>query len=271
MQRVAIRFGLDTAFIVEPKDLSLDVGIRYFVPRREMGISGHATIAALTIARILGLIPKRTVRVETITGVFQAELRPRKGNTPLIRLEQSAPSFGNQIEYDTVVDALGISIDQLDFASPIQPVSVSRSKLMVPLDSSRTLDRISPKFDAMWKLCESLGVTGFYPFTRHPLEGRGNIDARQFPYKAGFLEDPATGVAASALAGYLVFHDLKCMDGEHTFQIGQGYAMGSPSRMKATATCSGGRITGTAISGACEILDKTSLNMRSLNSERRKV
>lgn len=266
---MAMRFGLDTAFIVEPKDLSLDVGIRYFVPRREMGISGHATIAALTIARNLGLISKRTVRVETITGVFKAEFQLRTGDTPLIRLEQFAPSFGDQVDYDKVVDALGISIDQLDFASPIQPVSVSRSKLMVPLDSSRTLDRISPKFDVMWKLCESLGVTGFYPFTRHPLEERGDIDARQFPYEAGLLEDPATGVAASALAAYLVFHDLKCVDGEHAFQIGQGYAMGSPSRMDATAICSGGRITGTAIIGACEILGKTTLNMTSLNSEGR--
>ena len=48
---LARRFGLDTAFLVTPKRRHADLAIRYFVPEHEMGVSGHATIAAVTVAR----------------------------------------------------------------------------------------------------------------------------------------------------------------------------------------------------------------------------
>ena len=48
MQRLARKFGLDTAFILHPRMKGADIRLRYFVPDHEMGVSGHAPIAAIT-------------------------------------------------------------------------------------------------------------------------------------------------------------------------------------------------------------------------------
>lgn len=53
------------------------------------------------------------------------------------------------------------------------------------------LDQLSPDFETLWDLCDQLRVTGAYPFT---VSARGaDAAARQFPLRAGYCEDPATG------------------------------------------------------------------------------
>ena len=263
MLRFAKQFGLDTAFILPPKALQAHIRIRYFVPDHEMGVSGHATIAALTVALGLGLISKERVSVETTSGIFESQWQRGNGSKIVITVKQLAPSFGVEADTVEVSKVLQAFPDEIDTTrSPIQSVSVSRAKLLIPVQDSRRLDRLSPDFEAMWKLCERLNVTGFYAFTRMPTRDRGDVDARQFPYRAGFPEDAATGVAAAALAAYLTRYDLDCKEGEHAFQVGQGYAMGAPSRIEAVATCSGHEITGTAIGGSCQVVNKETVVVR---------
>jgi len=61
-------------------------------------------------------------------------------------------------------------------------------------------------------------------------------------------EDPATGSAAAAFAGYLAARgDYR--DGEHTAAIEQGYEMGRPSQIGLTLTVAGGKLTGASIGG----------------------
>ncbi len=66
MQDLARRFGLDTAFILQPQSKAADLRIRYFVPDHEMGVSGHATIAAITVALDAAKIRSDRVKVETL-------------------------------------------------------------------------------------------------------------------------------------------------------------------------------------------------------------
>jgi len=257
MLSLAKSFGLDTAFVLPPTTSRADIRIRYFVPDHEMGVSGHATIAALTVAFELGMISKETVRVETSSGIFESQWKRRNDDTVVFTLDQLAPSFGGEMDTDEVSKALKIPPDEIDTSkSPIQSVSVSRAKLLIPVSNSMVLDAISPDFDAIWKLCERADVTGFYVFTRMSLQDRGDVDTRQFPYRAGFPEDAATGVAAAGLAAYLTRYDLEYREGENTFQIAQGFAMRAPSRIEAVAICSGHKIIGTSIRGSCRIVSK---------------
>ena len=54
-----------------------------------------------------------------------------------------------------------------------------------------------------------------------------------FAPSMGIVEDPATGSAAAAFAGYLAKHG-RYADGEHQVRIEQGYEMGRPSLMELT-------------------------------------
>jgi len=254
MHDLARKFGLDTAFVLRPRTKSADIRIRYFVPDHEMGVSGHATIAAITVARLDSTLKSDRVRVETMTGIFEVE-SARRGDGIIVTLEQNKPVFGPTLDPDPVARALNIDAKRIRLAeSPIQSVSVSRAKLLVPLEDSKVLDNLNPDYQALWELSEKLQVTGFYPFIRHTDKENAQAEARQFPLRAGFPEDAATGVAAAALGAYLATYDRKCLTGQHVLRIAQGYAMQAPSAIEAIVECAAGKVTRTAIRGTAEVV-----------------
>jgi PhzF family phenazine biosynthesis protein len=74
--------------------------------------------------------------------------------------------------------------------------------------------------------------------------GRGAWRARDpFPW-GGVVEDPATGAAAAAFAGYLRAHG-RAVTGD-TFVITQGVEMGRPSRIEVELLDRAARISGSA-------------------------
>jgi PhzF family phenazine biosynthesis protein len=99
--------------------------------------------------------------------------------------------------------ALGLPPGSIPAAAEIRPVSVSRAKLIVPLRDPDTVHQCRPDLPALWDLCRRHDATGAYVFAPHPDSDPVHVVARQFPVDAGFPEDPATGVAAAALAAYL--------------------------------------------------------------------
>lgn len=262
MQAVAQRFGLDTAFILRTGSRDADIRLRYFVPDHEMGVSGHATIAAITVAQLDQTLKSNHVRVATITGKFGVDFVRRSNNVTVVTLEQNRPVFGAVVAPDDVARALKINPEQIVIDNgPVQSVSVSRAKLLVPLKDSLVLDGLKPDYEALWKLCDRFGVSGFYPFTRRTGKPQTHAEARQFPLRAGFPEDAATGVAAAALAAYLAAYDSKYQTGQHLFRIAQGYAMGAPSLIEAIAECEDGKITRTAIRGTARITSREQVSI----------
>ena len=261
MQALAQKFGLDTVFILIPRSKAADIQLRYFVPLHEMGVSGHATVAAITVAIREGRLKSGRVRVETLSGIFAVSCAAN-GQRLLVTLEQNRPTFGPGVPPSMVARALRISRANIAAQTPVESVSVSRPKLLVPLCDSKVLATLKPDFDALWTLCDAFRVTGLYPFTRNTDKANVDVEARQFPLRAGFREDAATGVAAAALGAYLVNYDRHCRRGGHRFRIAQGYAMGCPSLIQALVDCEGNKITRTAIRGEAEIIGRERTTLR---------
>ena len=261
MQALSQKFGLDTVFILTPRSKHADIRLRYFVPQHEMGVSGHATVAAITVARRDGQLKSKLVQVETLNGLFRVTCL-ENGQQLLVTLEQNRPIFGPPVPPSMVARALGISPQSIVSKTPIESVWVSRPKLLVPLCDSRELNKLQPDFNVMWTLCDAFRVTGLYPFTRNTDKANADVEARQFPLRAGFPEDAATGVAAAALGAYLVKYDHQCSPGTHRIRIAQGYAMGSPSLIEVLIDCKAGKITKTAIRGEAEIIRQERIPLR---------
>lgn len=256
MQAVARRFGLDTVFLLKPRSPDSDVFLRFFVPDHEMGISGHATIAAVIVGLHSKLLKGHQWRIDTISGVFDVTSAVSRGEIA-VTLAQNRPTFGPIVAPDEVLNALKIRRDDLlPTEWPIQSVSVSRAKLLVPLSNHRVLECLRPDFEAVWRYCEKVNVTGFYPFTPRTNKRGADLEARQFPLRAGFAEDAATGVAAAALGAYVTLHRSIRSNGRHRFRIAQGHAMGSPSRIDVITECMGGAITAVSIQGAAQVLGR---------------
>lgn len=253
MQALSRKFGLDTVFLLAPQSKGADIRLRYFVPEHEMGVSGHATIAAIAVAKREGRLKSKLVRVETLNGIFQVNT-VQSGKQLLVTLEQNRPTFGPGVPASMVAAVLKIDIEKITAATPVESVSVSRPKLLVPLSDSAVLNKLQPDFNGLWTLCDAFRVSGVYPFTRNTDKANIDVEARQFPLRAGFPEDAATGVAAAALGAYLVKYDRKCRTGEYRLRIAQGYAMGAPSLIETLVDCEGGTIRRTAIRGEADIV-----------------
>jgi len=99
-------------------------------------------------------------------------------------------------------------------------------------------------------------VTGLYPFTAQTDKIDADVEARQFPLRAGFPEDAATGIAAAALGGYLARYDLDLAPGRHHFRVAQGYAMGAPSSIHVIVENRNGAIARTAIQGSAQLISE---------------
>jgi trans-2,3-dihydro-3-hydroxyanthranilate isomerase len=246
LQARAADFGAETAFVLPP-DAGGDVRLRYFVPLHEMEMCVHATVAAAVVLGQSGRLAQSPAAVETPLGVLDVAW---DADASEATVAQFAPQFGRPLDEDgrdRVLSALGAPPSAVAAGvGPIQAVSTARPKLMIPLADEAALDALAPDFERLWTVCDELDVTGFYPFT---LDAVGaDVAARQFPRRAGYVEDPATGVAACALGAYLARHG-GAADGWHRWQIAQGRALGRPSLIVAEALVEDGAVVATRVGG----------------------
>jgi trans-2,3-dihydro-3-hydroxyanthranilate isomerase len=239
LQATAARFGAETVFVLASRS-SADVRLRYFVPAHEMEMCVHATIAAGVVLGAAGRLPVGRATIESPLGLLGVTW-----DTGSAIVDQFAPVFGSELDdISRVAAALRIAAEMV--AGPVRAVSTARAKLMVPLQTEADLDSLEPDYELLWQVCDELGVTGFYPYTLRA--AATDLAARQFPRRAGYVEDPATGVAAAALAAHLSPSSTE--PGWHTWRIAQGRAIGRPSLLIAQANIDmSGAVVGTRVGG----------------------
>ncbi len=95
-------------------------------------------------------------------------------------------------------------------------------------------------------------------FTTDTVSKDAQIHARMFAPAMGVAEDPATGSAASALAGFL--HAQEPRDGSRRWLIEQGFEMGRPSLIELEADVTDGRITAVRVGGSSVLISEGWLN-----------
>lgn len=225
MLRVAAELGFSESAFVSASDKA-DFRVCFFSPKKEVDFCGHATIATfhtlIEQGRILAPgIAKRTVTQETKAGVLKVECFA----DGKVVMSQNAPEFG-YIEEDRarIAGLLHIQPENI-LDHPIQTVSTGTPKLMIPIDSLKTLQAITPNLEGIAAYTES---RGFYPFTTETLDPNADLQARQFNPAAGINEDPLTGVAAGALGCYAKKYALAAKD---QIVIEQGYGMNMGGQM----------------------------------------
>lgn len=252
MQRIAADHGLESVFLLTPTVAGAQVRMRYFVPRHEMEMCVHATVAGLTLLAERGPVPTGVVAVQTPLGVLGTEVSVDGSVT----VEQLRPVFGPPLagSLDELAAALGCPADRIVAGDTPRSVSVSRAKLLVELTDLDALGSLAPDPGRVAPLCDRLGVTGLYPFAvpagAVPAGAGQRAWARQFPRDSGYLEDAATGLAAGALAALLASRETE--DGRYRYEIRQGQAVGRPSVITGRATRRDGVVSKIAVCGRAE-------------------
>jgi len=257
MQTVAREFNLsETVFVFPPEDEFHRARIRIFTPVSELPFAGHPTVGtAVLLGRLDGGTNARDFVLGLNVGPVPCRVTPGgDGGRAVFDLPRLPADVGAPADDATIAAALGINTADIGFDG-FRPArwSAGAPYTMVPV---RGLDaikrcRISP---AEWK--EAFGHddhAAAYMICSETAEATHAFHTRMFAPLQGVPEDPATGSAAAALAGYLAqFGSYK--DGEHTLGIEQGYEMGRPSQIELTLKMAGGKLTGASIGGGAVVV-----------------
>jgi PhzF family phenazine biosynthesis protein len=250
MQAIAAHFGHESVF-VRPAQSGCDLDLRFFVPRHEMEMCGHATVGAVWLLDRLGKLSKNRLVIGTRSGRIEARIAD--AGTQNARVEISQPRgevmpLPRRDAADQILSVLGIGPQDLA-PFPVCNARTSRTKTLIPLTSVECLDRLTPDFTRIEAVCAAIDSTGLYPFAVSNSQ-TCTFDARQFPRSSGYPEDAATGIAAAALAfGLLEAGRVAAED--RPIRVRQGRAMGRPSEITVRLqAASGGVVPGCWLGGA---------------------
>ena len=226
MQQVAAEVGYsETAFVTGPILGESAFPIRYFAPEGEVDFCGHATIAtAVALGEEAGL---GTYTLRTNVGPVEVTARLDGEHAVGTLRSPDLDCFPLPEELlDRLLSALRWSAADLD---PELPPAVgfggNRHPVLVAGDVHR-LATLDYDFDALQRLCRAHDwVTVQLVAAVGPRTWRARDP---FPW-GGVVEDPATGAAAAAFAGYLRARG-RATTGD-ALVITQGVEMGRPSRI----------------------------------------
>ncbi|MFZ1040409.1 MAG: PhzF family phenazine biosynthesis isomerase [Anaerolineales bacterium] len=105
MQAIAAHFGQETVFVLKPLEPAADIRLRYFVPRHEMEMCVHATVATITVLVRRHFLDKSPAHVETALGIIDAHWQPTTKEQILVMAEQFPPTWALPKNYFSVLSA----------------------------------------------------------------------------------------------------------------------------------------------------------------------
>ena len=242
MQAIAAEFNYsETSFVLPPDDPAHLARVRIFTPRAEMPFAGHPTIGTALALAWEGRVPAE--------GGFvleeQAGLVPVRITAAGAELTApAAAGHGPPLPAADIAAALDLAEGDLvvDGGLPCL-ASAGAAFLLVELASLAALVRARLVGEP-----PAASGHGIYLFTHATGDPAVDLRARMYAPAHGVAEDPATGSAAAALAGFLAARPGTAT-GWRAWSIVQGVEMSRPSLIRASAHRADGRVVEVRIAG----------------------
>lgn len=205
----------ETAFIQRHTDK--EFSIRYFTPKAEVDLCGHATIASFFLLHQKGLASGACL-CHTKAGDLHIEVGEK------VMMQMAEPRIVETIdETEAIYRALGMK----DYrpTMPVQIVYAGLPDIMIPLPDVVTLQALQPDMQAVSEITSRHEAVSFHAFA---FDNDGyTAHVRDFAPLYGVPEESATGTANASLAYYL--QQCGCLGKEAECSFIQGETMGRPS------------------------------------------
>ena len=205
----------ETAFIRRLSEKEFT--IRYFTPKAEVELCGHATIASFALLHQKGLASGKC-QCHTLAGDLTIEVGEQ------VMMQMAQPRIVESIENtDEIYKALGIS----DFrpTMPVQIVYAGLPDFIIQVPNVTVLQSLKPDMEAITGITKRHEAVSFHVFA---FDDDGyTAHVRDFAPLYGVPEESATGTANAALTYYL--QQCGCLGAEAECAFIQGEAMGRPS------------------------------------------
>ncbi len=222
MMSIAKEVGYsETAFLVKQDD---GWRVRYFAPQLEVPFCGHATIAlGAALGERFGEGTYKLILNDSTISVNAS--KTDLGMAATLRSPETWTKEAPTDFVDKVLAGFHMDRSQLDPNFPIRLAGAGAKHLILFVKDRATLANMKYDFEPVRVLMMEEGLITISLLWQ---ESDSVIHSRNAFASGGVYEDPATGAAAAALAGYLRDIGWK---GAKTFTILQGEDMGVPSRL----------------------------------------
>lgn len=260
MQAIAAEFNLSETVFVLPADKPGPNRrkVRIFTPQTELPFAGHPTVGTGFLLAKLALVEMDAadpvVVLEEGVGDVAVKVRTGKGGTLTTQMSvPRMPERGPDPPPDADLAAM-LSLAESDLLPGSAGWSCGVTFLFVAVRDRETIRRVKLRNDLWEKFLSGWWARSVFIFTTDTESKDAQVHARMFAPAMGVAEDPATGSAASALAGLLQERDPG--DGQRRWLIEQGFEMGRPSRVELEADIAGGRITAVRVGGSSVLVSE---------------
>ncbi|XOQ17833.1 MAG: Phenazine biosynthesis protein PhzF family [Sporanaerobacter sp.] len=233
MQNIAREMNLsETAFIEELDKENFKV--RFFTPRCEVDLCGHATIASFyLLAQKQYIMPIdngiRKLYQETKAGRLSVEIYYKNCQVDKVLMEQGEPKSLGRIEsIKPILESFRIGEEDLGIGEKfIYPeiISTGLPDIILPIKNKDILYNLSVDFEKLEKVSKKLNVIGVHAFYL-PNDDSDVVYTRNFAPAVGINEEAATGTSNGALIYYLKKNGL--LEKDEIISI-QGETMNRPS------------------------------------------
>ncbi len=215
MQQVAaeLRYS-ETAFV--RRDGTNEFTVRYFTPRSEVDLCGHATIATFGLLWQLGKVGDGVCLNHTLAGDLEVMAGER------VMMQMATPRMVEDVRAtERLCRIMQCAVPSL----PVEIISTGLPDIMLPVRSQAELEALNPDMAALAELSRELEVVGVHAFVQTGDCYTAHV--RNFAPLYGVDEESATGTANAALTHYLQRRGLVQQGSECSFL--QGEKMGRPS------------------------------------------
>jgi len=237
MQSIAREFNYpETAFVQVAEHPDALYRLRIFTPVSELPFAGHPTIGTAQLLYELGKTPA------PVDGLTAFQLEEGIGLIPInVKVDEHGHCFSQltatrlpQVS-DAVpsghdlADMLGLDADQIVEQDDYRPAHCSAGVpfTCIPVRDRTALARCSLDITRWREVLATTEAPQVYVYCRAAFDEDVDFHARMFAPALGVPEDPATGAAATALAGLLF--DISGEGG--SWVIAQGEDMARPGRI----------------------------------------
>ena len=241
MQLIARELGYpETVFIF--KDDS-KIKVRFFTPKEEIDLCGHATIAYGTALVESGMINvnegENKIDIETNLGILPIIITMENKKVKNIMMYQASPKLSKDFILDREKLAKSLNISKDDFREDIDIVKAYTGvwDLMIPLKSKEALDNIDGNINLIKELSRELGIISLHPFY---LDENKQLYARNLAPIVDIDEEAATGTSNGALTYYL--YSLGIVKDREEISVIQGEQMGRKSEIRGKIQIENGEI-----------------------------
>lgn len=254
----------ETTFVYPPARAHNTRRVRIFTPGGEVPFAGHPTVgtahvlAAIGDLKLTGDVTK--IVFEEKVGPVPVAIRATNGmptfaQLTVAKLPQAGPTPPSN---EKLADVLGLTEDELlsgEWAP--QGYTCGLPFLFVAVRDRAAVRRAHIRLEAWEKFLRESWAPEVFVFAAGGERPGTDYHARMFAPGLSVPEDPATGSACAALAGFLATRDPRASgEGTTKWVIEQGFEMGRPSIIELELDRKRGSLTAVRVGGASVVVSE---------------